>query len=258
MTTVGAGPARGTKPRHASASPTAPRADQPFFVGPVREYVGKHADRPIAVLRAGCLTPLEELGLDRLADAEFSVTTADTDDPVVRAIVDESEAILGDLRTAPLRPRSFDIVYCALLLERIGNVEVVLDRLAGSLRPGGLLLVRLADRDCAAGLLDRMLPRLARRALWRRYHPSAPGPFPAVYEQVVSARGMQGYTLMRGLVIATRATALSVPCVADRVTGTAAAMCRLIAWVTRGRRTAEHDQLLYVIRKPEDRFARVV
>jgi len=234
------------------------RADQPFFAEPVREYVDKRLGRQVTVLRAGCLTPLDDLGLDRFAGAGFSVTTADTDEPVVRSVVDESEAILGDLRTVPVRPRTFDIVYCALLLERIDNVEVVLDRLTGALRPGGLLLVRLADRDCAAGLLDRMLPGLARRALWRRYHPDVPGPFPAVYERMVSARGIQGYTLMRGLVIANRTTASQSPRVTDWVTNAAATACRAIAWSTRGRLAADHDQLLYVIRKPEDRFARVV
>jgi SAM-dependent methyltransferase len=262
MTTVGTGSRGNSGPRHAPSPPgtaaSPQQVDQPFFAEPVREYVGKRLGRQVAVLRAGCLTPLPDLGFDRFAGIELSVTTVDTDDPVVRSVVGESDAILGDLRTAPVRPRTFDIVCCALLLERIDNVEVVLDRLAGALRPGGLLLVRLADRDCAAGLLDRMLPRPARRALWRRYHPGVPGPFPAVYEQVVSARGMQGYTLMRGLVITARTTARSSIGVTDRVTNAADTAGRLIEWLSRGRLSANHDQLLYVIRKPEDRFARVV
>jgi hypothetical protein len=32
----------------------------------------------------------------------------------------------------------------------------------------------------------------------------------------------------------------------------------MIAWLSRGRLTDAHDELLYVIRKPEDRFARLV
>jgi SAM-dependent methyltransferase len=220
---------------------TRQRTDQSFFAEPVREYSDKRRGRPIAVLRAGCLTPLGDLGLERLTDIEFSVSE-----------------VSGDLSAAPLRPRTFDIVYCALFLERVDNVEVVLDRLVGALRPGGLLLVRLANRESAAGLLDRMLPKPVRRALWRRYHPDTPGPLPAVYEQMVSARGMQGYTLMRGLVISARSTAQSQPVIADWVTGVAAAAGRLISRITRGRAPADHDQLLYVIRKPEDRFARVV
>jgi hypothetical protein len=34
--------------------------------------------------------------------------------------------------------------------------------------------------------------------------------------------------------------------------------CAAISWLTRGRFTNGHDELLYVIRKPLDRFARVV
>jgi hypothetical protein len=33
---------------------------------------------------------------------------------------------------------------------------------------------------------------------------------------------------------------------------------KLIAWLSRGRLTAAHEELLYVLRKPEDRFARVL
>lgn len=223
----------------------------PFFAEPVREYAAKCAGRPIAVLRAGCLTPTRELGLDLLQDngTEFALTTADTDLPAT---------FVGDLRTAPLRPRSFDIVHCSLLLERVSSAEVVLDRLTGALRPGGLLLLRVSDRDCAAGLLDRLLPGIARRALWRRHHPATPGPFPAIYEPMVSTRGIHGYALMRGLVIAARSTASSEPAVTDRIIWLARAACALVSWISRGRLTADHDQLLYVIRKPEDRFARVV
>jgi SAM-dependent methyltransferase len=215
--------------------------ERPFFADPVREYAGAVFGRPLAVLRAGSLTPLSDLGLERLISAEISVTTAET-----------------DLGTAPLRPRTFDIVYCALLLERISNVEVVLDRLAGSLRPGGLLLLRFTDRNSAVGLLDRTLPGPARRALWHRYLPDTQEPFPAVYESAVSARGIQAYTLMRGFVITARATGCSWPAVMDRTTRVVSALCRLISWATRDKITAGHDELLYVIRKPEDRFARVV
>jgi hypothetical protein len=34
--------------------------------------------------------------------------------------------------------------------------------------------------------------------------------------------------------------------------------CRVICRVSRGRLTDAHDEVRYVIRKPEDRFARVV
>ena len=78
----------------------------------------------------------------------------------------------------PLAPRSFDIVHCALLLERISNAELVLDRFVEALRPGGLLLLQTGDRDCAAGFLDRVLPRPLRAMVWRGLRPGVPGPLP--------------------------------------------------------------------------------
>ena len=155
-------------------------------------------------------------------------------------------------------------MHCALLLDRIRHVELVLDRLTAALRPGGFLLLRIRDRDCALGLLDRRLPRPARRRLRARIDPAAAGwrgpfsSFPAVYEKIASDRGVQEYARMRGLFVTQRETARTWPDAPDRLARTVAATCRLVARLTRGRLTDAHDEVLYVIRKPEERFARVV
>ena len=86
----------------------------------------------------------------------------------------------------------------------------MLDRLISALKPGGLLLVRTADRYTATALLDRLLPGPA-RAVWSRFRPGIPGPFPAVYEKAVSDEGIASYALMRGLVIAARGSELTLP-----------------------------------------------
>ena len=101
---------------------------------------------------------------------------------------------------APSRYRSasYDVVYCAQLLERVQHVELVLDRLVSALKPGGLLLIRTADRYSAAALLDRLLPGPARKAVWSRLRPGIPGPFPAVYEKAVCDQGIASYTADAG------------------------------------------------------------
>ena len=129
--------------------------------------------------------------------------------------------ILGDLRAVPLPPRSFDVVYCAFLLERIPNAALVLDRFVATLRPGGLLLLRIRDRSCAAAVLDRSAPEPLRRALWDRLHPGEPGPFPAVYDPLTSARGIESYATAHGLVITRRESARTLP---DRPVRLAAAL----------------------------------
>jgi SAM-dependent methyltransferase len=197
----------------------------------------------------------------RGAGADIAVSLIDDDQAVTRAAVsaDESlaECVQGDLRTLPLPPRSYDIVQCALLLQRIDHAELVLDRLVAAIRPGGLLLLRFSDRDSSAGFLDRVMPMAARTAVWRKRRPGRPGPHPAVYERLSSVRGVQAYALKRELVIAER----------EAIGGLAGGLAeprwfltaqKLVAWLWRGRLSAAHEEILYVLRKPEDRFARIV
>jgi hypothetical protein len=99
---------------------------------------------------------------------------------------------------------------------------------------------------------------MIRRAVWSRFRPGIPGPFTPVYEKSVSDEGIASYALMRGLVIAARTSELSRPdhpaWLSSALRITCAAICRLSG----GRFADGHDELLYVIRKPLDRFARVV
>jgi SAM-dependent methyltransferase len=244
------------------------RAEQPvnaFFAGPLREYVLQCPGRPVGVLQAGCLASLSELGVRQLEEGGFNVsaTVADDDTPLANAILRETggaydDVLTGDLRTLALPSRAFDVVYCARLLERIRNVEVVLDHLVAALKPGGLLMIRMSDRYAASALLDRLLPDPVRKPLWRNRHSGIPGPFPAIYEKVVSEPGICAYALMRGLVIAHHAAERARPGNPTRLSSSVRITCAVISKLTRGRFAADHDELLYVIRKPQDRFARVV
>lgn len=228
------------------------------FAQPVHDYVYQYLGRPVSVLQAGCVTSLDELGLDKLRESGFgiNVVTVEVDRPQLDA--EDGDIRVGDLRTIPLPPRGFDVVHCSLLLDRIKHVALVLDRLGAALRPGGILLLRIRDRDCAAGFLDRKLPGWARRALWTRLYPGQPGPFPAVYEQTASARGIAAYMLMRGMVIDRRRAVRTLPAEPQRLSRGVSTARALVALASRGRLTDAHDEVMFVIRKPEDRFARVV
>jgi SAM-dependent methyltransferase len=246
-------------------SPGTHRTANGFFAEPLRDYVLQCLGRPISLLQAGCLAPLGELRLGELTEGGFdiSVTAVDSDDPLARRVLQDTgtaydDVIMGDLRTVPIAQRTYDIVYCAGLLERVQHVELVLDRLVSALKPGGLLLIRTRDRYSAAALLDRLLPGPARKAVWSRQRPGIPGPFPAVYEKPVCDAGIASYTLMRGLVIAARGAELTRPSSAVRLSSSVRITCAAISRLTRGRFGDGHDELLYVIRRPQDRFARVV
>jgi SAM-dependent methyltransferase len=236
-----------------------------FFAEPLRDYVSRHADRDVSVLQAGCLAPLPELGIRLLTEDGFrvSVSVADEDTPLTRDVLEDAtssydDVIIGDLRSVAMPQRAFDVIYCGRLLERVRQVEVVLDHLTGALKPGGLLMIRMADRHAASALLDRTLPAAARKRLWRRRHPDIPGPLPAIYEATVSERGMHSYMLMRGLVVAQHSAEPTVLANPAGLSSSVRVACTAISRLTRGRYGDDHDELLYVIRKPQDRFARVV
>ena len=226
------------------------------------EYAAGRPGQPVALLQAGCATAADgiDIALLRESGCELSADLVDTGDQVVAEAMAAqpqlASSILGDLRTLPLPPRSYDIVHCSGLLDRIPHAELVLDRMVAALKPGGLLLLRFADRDCAAGFIDRMLPQWLRRLGWRGRHPGQPGPYPAVYEELVSARGIAAYALQRGLVIAARGFVRG-PAAGRPPAGPLAART-LLARLSGGRLTTDHDELTYVIRRPEDLFARVL
>ena len=236
-----------------------------FFAEPLRDYVVHCAEKPVSLLQAGCTAPLRELGLGQLAEDgfEISVNAVDADHPLARRVLEDTrdaydDVLIGDLRTVPIPQRKYDVVYCAQLIERVQHVELVLDRLVSALKPGGLLLLRTADRYSAAALLDRLLPGPVRRAVWSRLHPDVPGPFPVVFEKSVCDQGISSYTLMRGLVIAARRAEVTLPDHPAGLSSSVRITCAAISRLTRGRFSNAHDELLYVIRKPQDRFARVV
>jgi SAM-dependent methyltransferase len=228
----------------------------------VQEYAAQRPGQPITLLQAGCTTAhgAVDIGRLRAAGCDLVISQVDDDQRAARTAVQADASpgwcTLGDLRTVPLAPRSFDVVHCSLLLERIGHAELVLDRFVQSLKPGGLLLLRTGDRDTAAGFLDRALPLPLRALIWRSLHPGEPGPYPAVYERLVSGRGIQSYVLRGDLVIAQRQ---ELNLLAGRAGTRWLLRARAsVARVSGSRLTAAHDELRYVIRKPENRFARVL
>ncbi|MGH3177781.1 MAG: hypothetical protein ACRDPF_28380 [Streptosporangiaceae bacterium] len=79
-----------------------------------------------------------------------------------------------------------------------------------------------------------------------------------MYEKAASDRGIQAFAQLRGLLIVQRETARTVPGGDGRLARGFSSTCRLIGRVSRGRLTDAHDEVRYVIRKPEDRFAQVV
>ncbi|MEW9554205.1 class I SAM-dependent methyltransferase [Nonomuraea sp. NPDC050783] len=227
-----------------------------LFEQRVREHWAGQFGRRLDVLVAGCAHG----GPPALERVEVRATGVDEDHPVVRAVLEERGDLvawsLGDLRSVPLPPRSYDLIQLSFLLERVRHAELIFDRLLQALRPGGLVLLRMRDRRSAYGLLDRATPAWARRALWRAViGPGRPGPLPAVYEPLASTDGMHAFCLSRGLMITDEERRATGPARAGRL-GRAAITA--VSRLTSGRHSAAHDEITMVIRKPQHHFARVL
>lgn len=239
---------------------TPPVSDGDLICERVRQYASERALQRLNILLAGCGWGRgPDLGSLDLKNVEQHVTGVDVDTPGLRARTERRSDLdawhLGDLRTVPLPPRAYDVVYAPYLIERLSHAELVLDRIIAALKPGGLLLIEFRDRDTAFGFVDRMIPA----SLWRLLRgDSDTAPPPAVYDKVASYKGMQWYCGMRGLVIAEEHTTRTATPRYGRWGGLVGVLSRLVAWVSRGRLTADHSEVSLVVRKPENRFARVV
>ncbi|MEZ0073387.1 class I SAM-dependent methyltransferase [Planotetraspora sp. GP83] len=224
----------------------------------IREQWTDQLGRRLDILIAGC----GRGGVLDVGRCDPKITGIDEDLPPLRAYTTARKDLdawyLDDMRSVPIPPRSFDVIYVSFLLERISHAELVLDRIVAGLRPGGLLLIKTRDRNSAYGFCDRITPPWLRRMLWKSLVPAGSvGPLPAVYEPLASREGIQAYCLMRGLMIAEDHPGTSGPARRGPQAGPVNLICRAIALLSRGSLTVE-DEVTMVIRKPHNHFARLI
>ena len=236
-------------------SQSTPRYDLDVFETRIREYAHSEPGT-LRILEAGCG---RRWYLD-LADIDFHLAGVDLNSDSMRMRTDQvgdlDEAIVGDLREVTLSSNFYDVIYCSFVLEHVAGAEQVLDRLLAALKPGGLLLLRIPDGDSVYGFLARYSPYWLhvqyKRRIQRNRLAGTPGrgPFPTVYDQVVSWQGMTTYCARRGLEIV---DAYSSNFYLEHFRGFAATVDCGLHWVARtshGRLTADHNNLALVIRKP--------
>jgi len=159
----------------------------------------------ILILEAGCGREWSLAGLP----CSYHLTGLDLDPEALRIRVEISKdldaAIHGDLRNAKLPSHGFDLIYCAYVLEHIEGTQIVLRNFLDWVRPGGAIVIKIPDGNCAYGLLTRMTPHWFHVLYyrWLRGDKTAgkPGyhPYPTVYEDVISYNGMLRFAEQAGL-----------------------------------------------------------
>lgn len=212
--------------------------------------------QPIRVVEAGCgrKWALDLSGLDvRLVGVDINARSLEIRQETEG---DLDEAIVGDLRTVDVGAESADVVYSSFVLEHVEGAEQVLDRCVEWLRPGGLLLLRVPDRDSVFGFITRVTPFwfhvFYRRRIRRNLHAghAGYGPFPTVYDRVVSRRGLRAFARRRGLRVVGEYGSNAWLGGFGRKARLVDACVRIVAMLSFGKLAADHNNLVFVLEKP--------
>jgi SAM-dependent methyltransferase len=213
--------------------------------------------KPIRLLEAGCghhwwLNP---------GDVPLEITGVDADADALRIRREEhgdlDAEILGDLRTVDLPQGAFDVVYCSFVLEHVEGAELALDRMRNALRPGGHLIIRVPDGDSVYGFLTKHSPHrihvLYKKYIERKPHAGEPGhaPYPTVYEPVVSVRGLRAWAERHDMRVVTEYGTNSYLKVFGPLRPVAAFAVRFIARLSRGRLSASHNNICFIMAKAD-------
>jgi len=159
----------------------------------------------LRILEAGC----GRKWYFKMHGVDFELTGIDLDADALRARIEISKdldhGIVGDLRSAQLPDAGYDVVYNAFVLEHVEGAEQVLRNFVRWLRPGGLLVIRVPDKDGVQGFLARHTPHFLHvwyyRWAWKMKDAGKPGfaPYPTIYDEVISRRGMLEFCRRNGL-----------------------------------------------------------
>jgi len=209
---------------------------------------------PIEILEAGCGRTWSLA----LPGVQYRLTGVDLDADALEArktlARDLDEAIVGDLRTVSLGGRRFDVVFCAYVLEHVEGAQAALENFAGWLKPGGLLILRVPDRDSAFGFVARSTPFWFHVAVWRYVYGSreagTPGhaPYPAHYDPVLGIAALERFCSPRGLQVR-RVLAHSGLDGTGALRRLSMAFLRGLGALSGGALSSRHNNLTFVIEK---------
>jgi len=219
----------------------------------IKELFSAQSD--LRILEAGC-GPNWPLKLDGI---KCRLTGVDLDRDALESRInvakDLDEAIVADLRNLDLGTRKFDVIYNAFVLEHVEKAALVLENFSRWLRPGGLLILKLPDRNTVFGFIANMTPFwfhvLYHKYVLRRKNAGVPGfgPYPTYYDRIVSRSGIREYCESHHFTIAEERGL----CTYGVEKHMRAQLIRLVAMavsaLSLGRLPWKHNNLTYVLRK---------
>lgn len=162
-----------------------------------------HNKSKLNILEAGCG---QRWALD-LGGNEYFLTGIDISEEALeirkRKYGDLDKIIIGDLTSIKLRNSEYDIIYCSYVLEHITNAEDLLNNFFTWLKPNGILVIFIPDRDTVKGFITRITPFrfhiFYTKYFKKKMNAGKPGhaPFPTPFDKVVSKQGINDYCQRR-------------------------------------------------------------
>jgi len=223
----------------------------------LEKYIKQKATHglPVHILEAGCgqFWPLA------LKDVQFTLTGTVLDEDVLhlrKAKHDDlNEMIAGDLRFLDLGKNRYDVIYNSYVLEHIDGAEGVLENFSRWLKPGGILILRIPDRNSVRGFVARVTPFWF-HMFYAKYivrlrgaRTTGFGPFPTFYDPVVSRGGIREFCRKNRFIIKEE-FGLGSPRNSCGITGILTYLfVRCVSLLSLGKLAWEYSDLTYVLEK---------
>jgi SAM-dependent methyltransferase len=218
----------------------------------VKRALAKHTP-PVRIVEAGCgrKWALGDLG------TEIQITGIDLDPEALRLRVEQRKdldtAIQGDLMEVEVPAASYDMVFSSWVLEHLEDPEAALDRFFSWLRPGGLVVAILPDRDTAKGFLTRISPFFIHvwYYRWVMGRPTAgkPGyePYHTHYGKVVGRKGIEEYCCRHGYRVVDE---IAVRVARGDFGLLTRVVSKMVGWLSFGKLDGEYCDIAVVVEKP--------
>lgn len=175
----------------------------------VLDYLQRYAQGrdDVQILEAGCGWRWR---FD-LSGLPVTLTGIDVDEDALRlrqeVKKDLDKVIHGDLTQVDLNAQAFDIVYSAYVLEHVIGARKAMQNISTWLKPGGLLIIKIPDRDSVYGFVTRITPHWF-HIYYKRYlvglkNAGKPGhgPYPTVHEPIIATDQLFEFARTHGLTL---------------------------------------------------------
>jgi ubiquinone/menaquinone biosynthesis C-methylase UbiE len=153
----------------------------------------------LEILEAGCgrYWPFNQCGIRcRLTGVDIDKNSLE----IRKSKFDDlDEIIVGDLRNIEIKGKKYDLIYCSFVLEHIDNAHKVLQNFSDWLKQGGIIILKIPDRNSVYGFFTRVTPHWF-HIFYRKYVEGfynagklGYGPYPVFYDLILSRNGIHQF-----------------------------------------------------------------